>query len=68
MEIKQNHGGKRTGAGRPSLNGPTKTLTFRIPLADIKALQSAGVTNISRFYVEVGAKAIKRLKKTKPQL
>lgn len=62
MESKPTHGGSRPGAGRPSLDGPTKTLTFRIPAEDIDRLKALGVTNISRFYVEAGKKAIKLLK------
>lgn len=60
---KKQRGGSRPGAGRPSLDGPTTTLTFRIPDEDIATLKAAGITNISRFYVEAGSKAIKRLKK-----
>lgn len=63
MTKKSTHGGSRPRAGRPSLDGPTTTLTFRIPTEDIDRLKAAGVTNISRFYVEAGKKAIKRLKK-----
>jgi len=63
MIEKNNHGGVRLGAGRPSLEGPTRTLTFRIPIADLEALEKAGVTNLSRFYIQAGKKAIKRLKK-----
>lgn len=59
---KPTRGGARPGAGRPSLSGPTTTLTFRIPDEDIARLRAAGITNISRFYVEAGKKAIKRLK------
>lgn len=62
MQNKTKHGGVRPGAGRPSLDGPTKTLTFRIPTEDIERLTAAGITNISRFYVEAGKRAIKRLK------
>lgn len=62
MKKKSKRGGARPGAGRPSLDGPTTTLTFRIPDEDIKRLKEAGISNISRFYVEAGKKAIKRLK------
>jgi len=57
------HGGPRKGAGRKPLNGPTRTLTLRIPIADLEILEKASITNLSRFYVEAGRKAIKRLKK-----
>jgi len=57
------HGGRRPGAGRPSADGPTRTMTFRIPIADLEVLEKAGITNLSRFYIEAGKKVIKRLKK-----
>jgi hypothetical protein len=61
MNNQPTRGGSRPGAGRPSLDGPTTTLTFRIPNDDIERLKKAGVTNISRFYVMAGRKAIRRL-------
>lgn len=60
---KSTRGGARPGAGRKALAGPTRTLTLRIPEADLLALEAAGVDNLSRFYVEAGRKAIGRLKK-----
>lgn len=63
---KTSHGGARSGAGRPSIDGPTRTLSFRIPVADLDALEKAGVTNFSRFYIEAGKKEIKHLKKKAP--
>lgn len=63
MENKKPRGGARPGAGRKSLAGPTRTLTLRIPEIDLDALAAAGIDNLSRFYVEAGKKAIRRLKK-----
>lgn len=65
MEQKQktNRGGARPGAGRPAAEGPTRTLTMRIPEADLLVLEAAGVTNLSQFYVQAGKRAMKRLKK-----
>lgn len=64
MHDKNNpHGGARSGAGRHPIDGPTRILSLRVPVADIEALEKAGVTNLSRFYIEAGKKEIKRLKK-----
>jgi hypothetical protein len=63
---KNTHGGARKGAGRKPVDGPTRTLTFRIPIADLDALDNAGVINLSRFYIEAGKKAIMRLNKKSP--
>lgn len=63
MPEKPKHGGARKGAGRPTLNGPTRTLTMRIPQSDLDALEAAGITNFSAFYVKAGKAAIRRLKK-----
>jgi hypothetical protein len=56
-------GGARIGAGRKPTEGPTRTLTLRIPAVDLQALEAAGVINLSQFYVQAGKKAIKRLSK-----
>lgn len=66
LNMNPKHGGSRLGAGRPALAGPTTTMTFRIPTEDIERLRAIGVSNISRFYVETGKKAIKRLKLKSP--
>lgn len=58
---KKSHGGSRPGAGRPSTNGPTRTLTLRIPEEDIYALKSAGIDNLNRFYVDAGKEKIARM-------
>lgn len=60
---KATHGGARPGAGRPSLVGPTRTLTLRIPSGDLEKLEKAGIANLSRFYVDAGNKAIKKMLK-----